>query len=186
MRGSYLPIAVVILVGLAAPPLRAQRHDPHGMREDVRQLRGLKGARLERAYLTMMQDHHASGIEMARLAVEKTQNRAIKRLAERMVAVQAKENEQMHAYLNWWHRLKRDPKPDPRMQDSLGKLHRLTGPAFDRAFVTRMVAHHEGAIQMSGPVRRGAPHAEVRQLATRIVAGQRREQQELKQALHTR
>ncbi len=153
------------------------------MMDDVRQLRGLRGAALERAFLTMMQDHHQSGVDMARMALGKLQNPALRRLAQKMVSVQTKENEQMRVYLSRWYRMDRRAKPDPRMQDTMEKMARLSGAAFDRAFVAEMSHHHEGAIQMSEPVRRRAPHAEVRRLAVKILTDQRKEQRAMRQAL---
>jgi uncharacterized protein (DUF305 family) len=55
------------------------------------------------------------------------------------------------------------------------ELARLSGDAFDRAFLQEMVMHHAMAVIMARPVAEQAQHQELRDLAAAIVADQTRE-----------
>src|SRR6218665_139920 len=47
-----------------------------------------------------------------------------------------------------------------------------TGDDFDRAFITEMIAHHQGAIEMAQLARSNASHAEIRLMAEEIISAQ--------------
>lgn len=149
------------------------------MMGDVREMRGLRGADLERTYLTQMLDHHQSGIDMARLAVRKATVPGLRREGQRIITDQTREITQMQAYLARFYNIRRTAKPDPRMQEPMQKLTSLSGAQFDRAFVREMSQHHAGAIQMSQPVVAHAPHRQLRTLASKIATGNRESQRRM-------
>ena len=64
----------------------------------------------------------------------------------------------------------------PPMQDIMAAMSAdlvgKTGDEFDRSFVSGMIAHHEGAIQMAELARTNASHAEIRQMAEAIISAQ--------------
>jgi len=155
-----------------------------GMMQDVRELRAAKGEDRERTYLTLMMDHHQSGIDMARLALQKAQRPAVKREARQIITEQTNEIEQMRAHLTSAHTINRTAKPDPRMQPTIEKLQGLSGVEFDQAFAREMSVHHQGAIDMSMViVEGGVPHRQIRTLAQKIIRGNRKSQQNLKKAI---
>ncbi len=162
---------------------QSQQSPMQGMMQDVRQIRGLHGADLERTYLTQMLDHHQSAIDMAQMALPKTQSPGLKREEHKIIADQSREIAEMQTYLARYYGIHRSAKPDPRMQETTQKLASLSGPQFDRAFVKEMYGHHEVAILMSGPAEARVPHAAVRRLAARIAAGNRGSQERMQRAL---
>ena len=56
-----------------------------------------------------------------------------------------------------------------------------SGDAYDAAFITAMIAHHEGAVQMSKLSAKNAKHDEIKQLSNDIIAAQEREIAQMKQ-----
>lgn len=50
-----------------------------------------------------------------------------------------------------------------------------TGDAFDQAFLTEMVVHHEGAVEMAQLALQNAKHQEVKDLAGAIIVAQNKE-----------
>lgn len=54
-------------------------------------------------------------------------------------------------------------------------LNTLTGPAFDRAFLSMMIAHHRGAVDMSQRVLNTVRDAQVKAWTADIIRAQRRE-----------
>jgi len=59
-------------------------------------------------------------------------------------------------------------------------LAQQSGDAFDRAWLQQMIMHHAMAVMMAQPVAAGAPHEELRDLATAITADQTREIAEMR------
>jgi uncharacterized protein (DUF305 family) len=64
---------------------------------------------------------------------------------------------------------------DHSMNSMNAELMGLTGDAFDEKFLTLMVEHHAGAVDMATYVDTEAKHAEIRQLAQNITADQNKE-----------
>lgn len=55
-----------------------------------------------------------------------------------------------------------------------------TGDDFDKAFISGMIAHHQGAIEMANLAKQNAKHDEIKNLANDIVAAQTKEITEMK------
>ena len=58
------------------------------------------------------------------------------------------------------------------MADMTANLTGLAGDDFDREFVSEMIVHHQGAIDMANLAAAQAKHQEVKDLANNIVAAQ--------------
>ncbi|MEN9647298.1 MAG: hypothetical protein RLY57_102, partial [Candidatus Parcubacteria bacterium] len=56
-----------------------------------------------------------------------------------------------------------------------GELEGKTGAEFDKAFLTEMIVHHEGAVAMAKLALQHAEHQEVKDLATAIISAQNKE-----------
>lgn len=54
-------------------------------------------------------------------------------------------------------------------------LKNKTGDDFDEAFITSMIMHHEGAIDMAKLAEKNAKHDEIKQLANDILSAQSKE-----------
>lgn len=61
------------------------------------------------------------------------------------------------------------------MADMTAGLQDKAGDAFDQAFIEEMIVHHEGAVAMAEQALQKAKHAEIKQMATEIIAAQTRE-----------
>jgi uncharacterized protein (DUF305 family) len=55
-----------------------------------------------------------------------------------------------------------------------------TGDAFDQAFLSEMIVHHEGAVEMARLALTNAKHQEIKDLATAIIAAQNKEIDQMK------
>lgn len=67
------------------------------------------------------------------------------------------------------------------MDDMAADLENKSGDAFDKAFITGMIAHHQGAVDMAELAEDNAKHQEVKDLSREIVAAQQQEIAEMKQ-----
>lgn len=69
---------------------------------------------------------------------------------------------------------------DMSMSDMTSSLKAKTGDDFDKAFVSEMIAHHQGAIDMANLAKQNAKHDEIKNLANDIVTAQTKEINEMK------
>jgi uncharacterized protein (DUF305 family) len=61
------------------------------------------------------------------------------------------------------------------MMDMNAALVGKTGDAFDRVFLSEMIVHHQGAVEMAELALTNAKHQEIKDLATGIIAAQNKE-----------
>lgn len=69
---------------------------------------------------------------------------------------------------------------DMSMSDMTASLKGKTGDDFDKAFISEMIAHHQGAIDMANLAKQNAKHDEIKNLAEDIVSAQTKEITEMK------
>lgn len=60
-------------------------------------------------------------------------------------------------------------------------LKNITGDEFDKAFISSMIAHHEGAVEMAKLSAKNAKHEEIKSLSNDIISAQEKEITEMKQ-----
>ena len=141
----------------------------------------------------MMIPHHEQAIELSDIALDPTvgASDAVKNLATRIKAAQDPEITTMKAFLTTW---KKGLTPDSSMDHSgsmsgmlsgedITKLSSLRGAEFDRAWMTGMIAHHEGAIEMAKDVLKDGKDSAVRTLANLVATVQDSEILEMKKLL---
>ena len=58
------------------------------------------------------------------------------------------------------------------MDDMMAGLQGKTGDDFDKAFLSEMVMHHEGAVQMAQAALQSAKHQEIKDMAKAIISAQ--------------
>ncbi len=131
------------------------------------------------AFVNDMVPHHLQALEMARLAPDRAGDERVRRLAERIAAVQQPEIDVMQAWLGRQGLPAADTDhgahadmPGMASQEDLFSLGQLRGAAFDRRFLELMTAHHAGAVQMAGTADLGAQSVFVQDLAKDVSAEQ--------------
>ena len=141
----------------------------------------------------MMIPHHEQAIEMSDIALDPTvgASDAVKKLATRIKAAQDSEITKMKAFLtSWKERLTPDSSKDHSHMmsgmlsaDDIKKLSELRGVEFDRAWMTGMIEHHEGAIEMAKDVLKDGKDSAVKTLAKLVTTVQDSEILEMKKLL---
>ena len=69
---------------------------------------------------------------------------------------------------------------DMSMGDMTAALKGKTGDDFDIAFLSEMITHHQGAIDMANLAKQNAKHEEIKNLANNIITAQTNEINEMK------
>lgn len=130
-------------------------------------------------FITAMVPHHAQALEMAELAPDRADDPRVRTLADRIAAGQGPEIEVMQAWLEKQGLPKADTEAGPEGHDMGGmvtgeqmtQLLAAEGTQFDRLFLTRMIAHHEGALAMANRLGQGT-HPIVMDMAKDVSATQ--------------
>lgn len=136
-------------------------------------------------FLDTMIAHHQGAIDMAQMAVQKTQNAALKQFAQKIIDDQRKEISQMKSWREKWYA----GKPEalnmemPGMRDSMKmmtaeemkKMEAASGKDFDLMFLDMMTPHHAGATEMAKDALKRAEHPEIKQISESIIRAQEKE-----------
>jgi uncharacterized protein (DUF305 family) len=139
-----------------------------------------------------MISHHEQAVEMAELVPSRSDDPAVTDLAGRIQAAQGPEITTMKGWLKVWGLPEPENMSGMDMSDSmpgmmspadLKELAGLRGAAFDRVFLTMMLAHHEGAITMAKTQITGGQSPEAKELAEQIINTQTKEIAEIRTLL---
>ena len=152
-------------------------------------------------FATEMIPHHAQAVRMSEMAVQNTESQDVLDLAADISAAQDPEIEQMSGWLEAWG----EPVPDTDMggmggmggmdgmdmagmmsPEEMDSLDAATGAAFDKMFLTSMIEHHEGAIDMAQTQRAEGENAEAVELAETIEETQTAEIKTIRELLASR
>lgn len=139
------------------------------------------------SFSAQMIPHHEHGVEMAELAVEKSDNPEIRDLAQRIAATQQQEITELQGFLDTFGA---EPATPPaavmeRNASIAAELEGASGEEFDLMFLERMSAHHNGAVQMSSMEVEGGEFQDTVQLAEEIRATQLEEIAEMQVLMGT-
>ena len=136
-------------------------------------------------FIDTMTHHHQGAIEMAKMALTKSQNEELKKFAQKIIDDQNKEIAQMKEWRDKWYA----GKPMamnmemPGMNDSMKmmtgeemkKMEAASGKDFDIHFLDMMTPHHAGAVMMAKDALSKAEHPEIKTLAGNIIKAQEAE-----------
>lgn len=118
--------------------------------------------------------HHQGALEMAQTALEQSDRAEVRELAEAIIAAQTPEIEQMTAWRTAWYP---DLPATAGMPMSMGDMAISTDETvpFDQRFLTAMISHHQGAINMASMAQLHAVHADIHPMAAAIITAQQAE-----------
>jgi uncharacterized protein (DUF305 family) len=151
---------------------------------------GRTAAGFEIGFLEGMIPHHQMAIRMSEIAVRNASDPEVRVLARRIIREQTPEIREMQSWLSAWYGI-RGYRATMSMADMqmLQDLRALHGPAFDQAYLSDMIDHHQRAISgddmMAGANQAldRAFHPRLLRLAAGIVATQSAEIQEMQSLL---
>lgn len=139
-------------------------------------------------FLQMMIPHHEQAVVMSDLALSTSKDAEVLKLAKQIKDAQAPEIIKMQ---DWLSDAGLSEDPGHSMGDDMGgmlsdseisTLKGSTGKAFDKLFLTGMIAHHEGAINMVMMIENSS-NSDISNLGKEIVKSQAAEIELMKQLL---
>jgi uncharacterized protein (DUF305 family) len=142
-------------------------------------------------FLQGMIPHHQQAIDMSKVVPAHSKNADVIALAAKIQAAQQPEIDEMNKWLtdagqsgSMGGMDMGDMGGMGMMSDSeMTDLEAANGSAFDKLFLTGMIAHHEGAVHMAKAIIANGQDSRVRELATNILTGQTAEIEQMKAML---
>jgi uncharacterized protein (DUF305 family) len=139
-------------------------------------------------FAQMMIPHHEQAVELASLAETNTDYVIILDLASRIKSAQQPEIDEMRAWLTeagfdveMGHSMS---MPGLVSDADMAEIENALGDEFDVLFLTHMIAHHQGAVEMANDVLASTTSPRVRELAMAIVESQTAEIAEMEALLY--
>lgn len=157
---------------------------------DYKMYSELTGDDYDRMFIANMIEHHKGAVDMAKLAQANAKHQELKDMADAIIAAQSKEITDMETWQKEWGypsssgEMMMDHSAMGMMADMgqmTEELKSLTGDAFDKAFISSMIEHHQSAINMAYPGQTNAKHDEIKQLTKAIIEAQSNEITQMKQ-----
>lgn len=137
-------------------------------------------------FAQMMIPHHQQAVDMSTLAETRTTNPEILALAKQIKDAQAPEIAQMTTWIddsNSSMHMGHDMGMDGMLSaEEMTALENAQGADFDKLYLQGMIAHHEGALQMTHMIS-DSDNAEAKKLAENIVTSQTAEIAQMKKML---
>ena len=147
-------------------------------------------------FVQEMYPHHAQALDMATMVEGRTTTPAVVQLAAAIKGAQQPEMDTMTTLLKTWNKpapstATKMPASMPGMDHTgagmpgmmsdadMAALAGLSGTAFDQKWLTMMITHHQGAIEMANTELQGGSNPEAKQLATSIIGAQKYEIQQM-------
>jgi uncharacterized protein (DUF305 family) len=146
-------------------------------------------------FAQMMIPHHEQALEMSIIALEVSKNNDVLAMAQGIFDGQDTEIQQMKSWLSSSSAKSAAEQMDHEdmghgsgemagmaSYEQIDQLAELATPEFDKLFLTLMIAHHEGALEMVSLIE-DSSNAEARNLAKEIVMAQKQEISKMKELL---
>lgn len=142
--------------------------------------------------------HHQQAIEMAQMAEDQAQSAEVKELAAKIEEAQAPEIEQLTTWLQEWgadvpsgsmdhgdmgHGDAGSGMSGMMTEEDMDSLEGASGAAWDEMFLSMMIKHHSGAVEMAQTEIADGQHPGAIAMAEEIVATQNAEIDQMKQML---
>lgn len=176
---AVVPVALALLAALATSACGGD--EPSAQTSQAAEA---TGNGVDRAFIAEMVPHHASAVEMAKVASERAERPEIKQLAKDIIASQ-------NAEITTMARIDKGlaaggVKPgelgmamhEMKSADMDAEMLRDARP-FEREFIDMMVPHHQDAIRMARTELEKGQSGELKQVAKDIVAAQAKEIREM-------
>lgn len=142
------------------------------------------------SFAQSMIPHHAQAVEMSDLMLRKQGvDAGVTGLATKIKAAQAPEIEQMTAWLKSWNESAQmaggHSMSGMMSSDDLKALDAAQGKEADKLFLTQMIAHHKGAVDMAKAEIANGRNSDAVKLAREIITAQEAEIKEMENLLAT-
>lgn len=187
MKTRIIAIVIVLIVGVtgaaavltlnkknATPPQVVSNTSVAAPQHDVsmtNMLTAQTGDAYDKMFITMMSEHHAGAIAMAKLVVNDAKHPELRTFAQGIIMAQTKEVADMKAWAATWGYTYTAPSQSA-IDDMVLSMKDKIGDALDKQFLTDMIGHHQSAVDMAVLSATRAKHEEIKILSGNIMSTQ--------------
>jgi uncharacterized protein (DUF305 family) len=132
-------------------------------------------------FINQMIPHHQEAIDTSNIVISKSKNTQIKQFAEDVINVQTSEVNQMKGWYSTW--FGKEYAPHSNYMPMMGSLMQLNGEELEKEYITGMIAHHKGAIDMAKQILATTQRPEIKKMAEVIISVQAEEVNTLQNTL---
>jgi uncharacterized protein (DUF305 family) len=129
-------------------------------------------------FIDNMTAHHQGAVHMAQDALKKAKHPELKTFARQIINDQNGEISQMKKWRNAWY--KGAPSAKSKNIPGMQMPAQMPSGGYDVQFLHDMIAHHEGAVEMSKEALDKGKRPEIKQLAQKIIKVQEAEIEKMK------
>lgn len=158
---------------------------------------------VEAGFARDMQVHHVQGVELAMIVRDRTGDPDVRRMAYDMATTQGQQSGQLYGWLAAWglNQFGSDPPmtwmghrghgmnvlmPGMATAAQVAELSAASGADAERIFLTLMIEHHRGALEMARAVLERTQHPVVVAFARAVLASQQAEVDAMREMLKVR
>lgn len=183
---ATLLVVIVALLTLQNNSSSDMGHGSHGGMGTSAAAGDLTGS--EVMFLQMMIPHHQQAVDISNLALKQSSNPELLALAKIILKEQSAEITQMN---NWLSQANAGTDPGHSMDGMAGMLsdsdlmalESSTGKKFDELWLTGMIAHHDGAVDMVGMIN-DAKNPEIKSFGENVIKVQLAEIAKMRELLN--
>ena len=170
MRKAMIAVATLLLAGCSGHSMNHSNDSMGASDADI-------------SFVKMMIPHHEQAVKMADMANREGLSAELTELAAAIRVAQQPEIDQMKQWLDEWgveldshaSHMGGHDMTGMMSDDDMKALDNATGAEFEKLWLTMMIEHHQGAIEMANQVRTDGSESKVRSLAEAIIAAQKTE-----------
>ena len=145
--------------------------------------RGPSATSIDKTFVADMAPHHALGVRMADLALAQAEDVRVREFGFTMGRYQKTEFDHLNHLATVWKATPSSHIHGMLTADEEKALAALSGAEFDRAWLTEMIRHHEGAVTMAATEADAGTNAEAKAIAASVVEVQTKEITKMKATL---
>lgn len=160
----------------------------HGMDHGSMNL-GPRNETFDLRFIDGMIPHHEGAVLMAQEALQKSNRSEIKQLAQQIIDAQEQEISELKSWRQAWYSdapaepimFHEQMNHDMPMSEEMRSQIMMAGDLgaaddqFDLRFISAMIPHHEGAIEMANQALQNSDRSEIKTLSQSIIDSQQRE-----------
>jgi uncharacterized protein (DUF305 family) len=137
----------------------------------------------DKTFVADMTPHHALGVRMADMALEKADDVRVREFGFTMGRYQQAEFDQLSAMATSWKATASGHAHGMLTPAEEAALAALNGRAFDKAWLEQMIIHHEGAVAMATSQVAAGSHVKAKAIAANVATVQTKEIANMKAVL---
>jgi uncharacterized protein (DUF305 family) len=137
----------------------------------------------DKTFVADMTPHHALGVRMAAMALEKADDVRVREFGFTMGRYQQAEFDQLSAMATSWKAIASGHAHGMLTSAEEDALAALDGRAFDKAWLEQMIIHHQGAVAMATSEVATGSDAKAKAIAANVATVQTKEITEMKAVL---